>query len=91
MQRRLDAQERGSEAASPDLRAPMPGAVVATHATDGSRVSAGDRIVTIEAMKMEHPVLAPHDGTLHLDTAVGDQVRRDQVLARVEPDAVPLS
>ena len=34
-------------------------------------------------MKMEHPVLAPHDGTVHLLVAVGDQVRRDQPVARV--------
>ena len=61
----------------------MPGAVVALHVADGADVAAGDRIVTIEAMKMEHPVLAPHDGVVRLDVAVGDQVRRDQVLARV--------
>jgi acetyl-CoA/propionyl-CoA carboxylase biotin carboxyl carrier protein len=32
---------------------------------------------------MAHPVLAPHDGTVHLLVAVGDQVRRDQPVARV--------
>jgi len=46
-------------------------------------VSAGARIVSIEAMKMEHPVTAPHDGILTLTVAVGDQVRRGQILARV--------
>ena len=40
----------------------MPGAVVAVHVADGARVARGERIVTIEAMKMEHPVIAPHDG-----------------------------
>jgi acetyl-CoA/propionyl-CoA carboxylase biotin carboxyl carrier protein len=39
--------------------------------------------VTIEAMKMEHPVTAPHDGVVTLDVAVGEQVRRDQPLAHV--------
>jgi acetyl-CoA/propionyl-CoA carboxylase biotin carboxyl carrier protein len=34
-------------------------------------------------MKMEHPVLAPHDGVVRLLVAVGDQVRRDQPVARV--------
>lgn len=72
---------------SPDLRAPMPGTVVALHVGDGSRVTAGERIASIEAMKMEQPVVAPHDGIAHLLVSVGDQVRRDQVLARVEPDA----
>ncbi len=73
-------------AAHPELRAPMPGAVVAVHVADGARVSAGERIVTIEAMKMEHPVIAPHDGTAAVEVAIGDQVRRDQILARVNAD-----
>ena len=64
----------------------MPGAVVAVHVADGARVLAGERIVTIEAMKMEHPVIAPHDGIASVDVAIGDQVRRDQILARVNAD-----
>ncbi|WP_194395549.1 acetyl/propionyl/methylcrotonyl-CoA carboxylase subunit alpha [Microbacterium atlanticum] len=83
MERRLAAREREAAAADPELRAPMPGAVVALHVTEGATVAAGERIVTIEAMKMEHPVLAPHDGVVRLDVAVGEQVRRDQVLAHV--------
>ena len=76
-------------AAHPELRAPMPGAVVAVHVADGARVRAGERIVTIEAMKMEHPVIAPHDGLATIGVAIGDQVRRDQILARVTSDADP--
>ena len=57
--------------------------VVAVHVADGDTVREGDPLVSIEAMKMEHPVLAPHDGTVHLLVAVGDQVRRDQPVARV--------
>jgi acetyl-CoA/propionyl-CoA carboxylase biotin carboxyl carrier protein len=86
MERRLAARERGAAASDPELRAPMPGAVVAVHVAAGAIVAAGERIVTIEAMKMEHPVLAPHDGVVRLDVAVGDQVRRDQVLAHVALD-----
>jgi acetyl-CoA/propionyl-CoA carboxylase biotin carboxyl carrier protein len=89
MERRL-ASRRGSAAASePELRAPMPGAVVALHVAPGDAVDAGQRIVTIEAMKMEHPVTAPHAGVVRLDVAVGDQVRRDQVLAHVAAPAAP--
>jgi acetyl-CoA/propionyl-CoA carboxylase biotin carboxyl carrier protein len=73
-------------AAHPELRAPMPGAVVAVHVAEGALVRAGERIVTIEAMKMEHPLTAPHDGTASIDVAIGDQVRRDQVIARVVAD-----
>ncbi|WP_244632565.1 MULTISPECIES: acetyl-CoA carboxylase biotin carboxyl carrier protein subunit [unclassified Microbacterium] len=61
----------------------MPGSVVAVHVADGDSVSAGEPLVSIEAMKMEHPVLAPHDGVVRLLVAVGDQVRRDQPVARV--------
>lgn len=61
----------------------MPGSVVAVHVADGAEVSAGAPLVSIEAMKMEHQVLAPHDGVVRLLVAVGDQVRRDQPVARV--------
>ncbi|KJL18671.1 Acetyl-/propionyl-coenzyme A carboxylase alpha chain [Microbacterium oxydans] len=83
MQRRLSARDAGSAATEPEGRAPMPGSVVAVHVADGDTVSAGQALVSIEAMKMEHPVLAPHDGVVHLLVAVGDQVRRDQPVARV--------
>ncbi|GAA1931701.1 acetyl/propionyl/methylcrotonyl-CoA carboxylase subunit alpha [Microbacterium aoyamense] len=83
MEHRLAARDAASIAAAPELRAPMPGAVVAVHVADGASVVAGTRIVTIEAMKMEHPVTAPHDGVVRLDVAVGAQVRRDQILAHV--------
>ncbi len=83
MQHRLAQRERAAGATDPELRAPMPGAVVAVHAAEGATVTAGQKIVSIEAMKMEHPVIAPHDGILALVVAVGDQVRRDQTLARV--------
>jgi acetyl-CoA/propionyl-CoA carboxylase biotin carboxyl carrier protein len=77
---------RDAAASDPDLPAPMPGAVVAVHVAEGQTVSAGDRILSIEAMKMEHPITAPHDGIVRLHVAVGDQVQRDQIVAHV---AVP--
>jgi acetyl-CoA/propionyl-CoA carboxylase biotin carboxyl carrier protein len=83
MQRRLASSQRATASFDPELRAPMPGAVAAIHVAPGAAVEAGQRILTIEAMKMEHPVMAPHDGMVRLDVAVGDQVRRDQVLAHV--------
>lgn len=89
MEKRLAERDRDAAATDPELRAPMPGAVVAIHVADGATVAAGERIVTIEAMKMEHPVLAPHGGVVRLDVATGEQVRRDQVLAHVSAPAEP--
>ncbi|WEK59762.1 MAG: biotin carboxylase N-terminal domain-containing protein [Candidatus Microbacterium colombiense] len=83
LEHRLVAAKTGETIAEPEGRAPMPGSVVAVHVADGSTVTAGTPLVSIEAMKMEHQVLAPHDGTVQLLVAVGDQVRRDQTVARV--------
>lgn len=68
---------------APEARAPMPGSVVAVHVANGTTVSAGDPLASIEAMKMEHRVVAPRDGVVSLLVSVGDQVRRDQPVARV--------
>ena len=70
----------------------MPGAVVAVGVQDGAAVTAGTVVVTVEAMKMEHALSAPVDGTVELLVAVGDQVKVGQVLARItaatkEPEA----
>ncbi len=83
MRRRLSASQAESGVRSPEGRAPMPGSVVAVHVDEGSTVAAGTPLVSIEAMKMEHQVLAPQDGTVHLLVSVGEQVRRDQAVARV--------
>jgi acetyl-CoA/propionyl-CoA carboxylase biotin carboxyl carrier protein len=70
---------------STQVVAPMPGAVIAIHAADGTVVAAGDPVVTLEAMKMEHVVPATGPGTVRdLDARVGDQVVRGAVLARIE-------
>jgi acetyl-CoA/propionyl-CoA carboxylase biotin carboxyl carrier protein len=42
-------------------------------------------VVVVEAMKMEHTLRAPADGVVELLVAAGDQVRLDQVLARLTP------
>ncbi len=83
-EQRRAATERGGLAADPELRAPMPGTVTAVFAENGDIVEAGDAIVAIEAMKMEHRVVAALDGTVRLTVAVGDLVGRDQAVARIE-------
>jgi len=65
------------------LTAPMPGRVIAVRFTDGALVKAGQPVVIIEAMKMEHAVLAPMDGTLMLTVKEGQQVRRGDTLGQV--------
>ncbi|HEU0236410.1 MAG TPA: biotin carboxylase N-terminal domain-containing protein [Candidatus Limnocylindrales bacterium] len=69
-----------------DVLAPMPGSVIAVHVTPGSTVDAGDPLVTLEAMKMEHAVAAPIAGRVtSIAVLPGDQVARQMVLAVVEP------
>lgn len=66
-----------------ELTSPMPGAVVAVNVEDGAAVTAGTVVVAVEAMKMEHSLTAPVDGTVELLVAVGDQVKVGQPLARI--------
>ena len=73
--------------AVPEVSAPLPGTVVAVHVAGESEVAAGDPLVTVEAMKMEHRLVAPLDGTATITVAQGETVKLGQVLARVEPHA----
>lgn len=66
-----------------ELTSPMPGSVVAVGIDDGTEVSAGTVVVTVEAMKMEHALAAPIDGVVELLVAAGDQVKVGQPLARI--------
>jgi acetyl/propionyl-CoA carboxylase alpha subunit len=77
--------EPGSALQPGSLVAPMPGAVSRLGAEVGDSVTAGQPIVWMEAMKMEHAVTAPKDGVIvELDVQVGQQVELGVVLARVE-------
>ena len=70
---------------SMEVVAPMPGNVLAVHVALGAVVAAGDPIVTLEAMKMEHAVVTPVAGRVtELRVRRADQVTRGQVLAVVE-------
>ncbi|MEW2583793.1 acetyl/propionyl/methylcrotonyl-CoA carboxylase subunit alpha [Streptomyces virginiae] len=69
------------------LAAPMPGTVTVVKVAVGDKVTAGQSLLVVEAMKMEHVISAPHAGTVtELDVSPGTTVAMDQVLAVVTPD-----
>jgi len=72
------------QVATGSLLAPMPGSVVSLAVTAGERVGAGQPVLVLEAMKMQHTVHAPHDGVItELPVSVGEQVAAGAVLAVV--------
>jgi 3-methylcrotonyl-CoA carboxylase alpha subunit len=69
------------------LLAPMPGRVTAVEVAEGQAVSKGQRLLTLEAMKMEHGLVAPFDGIVaELPAVAGAQVREGSLLVRVEKE-----
>ena len=74
-----------SPAAGGRLTAPMPGRIVAIHTAPGDKVRAGQALVVLEAMKMEHIVVATADGVVaQLRCAAGDQVADGDELLTLE-------
>ncbi|HEY4039954.1 MAG TPA: biotin/lipoyl-containing protein, partial [Burkholderiaceae bacterium] len=71
------------------LCAPMPGKIIAIHASQGDHVRRGQLLLVMEAMKMEHSILAPHDGVVdRVRYRVGDQVEEGALLVSLhEPGA----
>ncbi|MDQ2091465.1 acetyl/propionyl/methylcrotonyl-CoA carboxylase subunit alpha [Marimonas arenosa] len=83
----LDRAMAGS-AGSGLIEAPMPGLVKAVFAVAGQAVSAGDRLAVLEAMKMEHALLAARDGVVaEVLVGNGEQVEAGAALIRLEEDA----
>jgi 3-methylcrotonyl-CoA carboxylase alpha subunit len=65
----------------------MPGRVTAVEVEVGDNVTKGQRLLTLEAMKMEHSLIAPFDGIVaELGAEAGAQVQVDAMLVRVEPE-----
>lgn len=64
------------------VKAPMPGSILAVKANAGQAVKAGDVIVVLEAMKMENDIVAPCDGTVkEILVTKGSTVNTDDILA----------
>ncbi len=73
------------EVAEGSLLAPMPATVVSVEVKVGDRVTKGQTIVILEAMKMQHTIAAPYDGAVvEIDVSPGKQVDSDAVLAVIE-------
>ncbi|MGA5413995.1 acetyl/propionyl/methylcrotonyl-CoA carboxylase subunit alpha [Streptomyces pseudogriseolus] len=77
---------RAGQAGADSLTAPMPGTVTVVKVAVGDEVDAGQSLLVVEAMKMEHVISAPHAGTVtELDVSPGTTVAMDQVLAVIAP------
>ena len=75
-------------AADGAILAPMPGRIIAVEVAAGEQVAKGQKLVTLEAMKMEHTLTAPFDGTVaELNAAAGGQVTEGAMLVRIEKEA----
>jgi acetyl/propionyl-CoA carboxylase alpha subunit len=70
------------------LQSPMPGRIVSVSVRHGQAVSKGQILLSLEAMKMEHSLIAPFDGSVaELAVSVGDQVAENVALVRIVADS----
>ncbi|MBB5706082.1 acetyl/propionyl/methylcrotonyl-CoA carboxylase subunit alpha [Sphingopyxis panaciterrulae] len=75
----------GSVAGDGAILSPMPGKIIAVDVSAGDAVTKGQRLLTLEAMKMEHTLTAPFDGIVaELNASPGEQVQVEALLARIE-------
>jgi len=69
-----------------DILSPMPGKIIAVEVSQGQAVTKGQKLLTLEAMKMEHTLVAPFDGVVaELSAVAGGQVQVEALLARIVP------
>ena len=83
----LDEPRGSGHSAAGDgvILSPMPGRIIAVDVKSGDTVTRGQKLVTLEAMKMEHSLTAPFDGTVaELNAEVGAQVQVEALLVRIE-------
>lgn len=78
----------GAGEAAERLRAPLPGKVVEVAVRTGEEVREGQKLMVLEAMKMEHAITAPFAGTVSaVHFSPGDLVNREEQLLEVNPEA----
>ncbi|GAB3557852.1 acetyl/propionyl/methylcrotonyl-CoA carboxylase subunit alpha [Spelaeicoccus albus] len=83
---RLAGGDDGQADQEGEILSPMPGTVIAVPAEPGGRVEAGNPVVIVEAMKMEHVLSAPVAGNADIAVRAGDKVGVDQLLATIIGD-----
>ena len=83
-------REFSASASTGGLRTPLPGVVVSVPVAVGQKVAAGEVLMVIEAMKMEHTITAPHAGTVQaIHFARGDRVPEASQLLELAAAAAP--
>lgn len=81
-------RKKSGKASGGNIEAPMPGKVTKILKMSGERVSAGDSVVVMEAMKMEYTLKADVNGQIQsIDTKLNEQVPLGKVLVRIKQDA----
>ncbi len=82
---RYGASGAGQSMGDGAILSPMPGRIIAVDVAAGDKVTKGQKLLTLEAMKMEHSLTAPFDGVVAmLDAEAGAQVQVEALLARIE-------
>ncbi|WP_292054897.1 acetyl-CoA carboxylase biotin carboxyl carrier protein subunit, partial [Brevundimonas sp. UBA5866] len=72
---------------SGSILAPMPGKVIAVEVVAGDTVTKGQKLLTLEAMKMEHTLTAPFDGVVEeVNCTAGDQVQVEALLVKIDTE-----
>ena len=90
LQRKPRFPRKDMDGLSGGLTAPMPGKVLAIKTADNARISKGDTLLILEAMKMEHQIIAPRDGEIaSVKVIEGDQVANGELLIEMKDPDTP--
>ncbi|MBG6180635.1 acetyl/propionyl/methylcrotonyl-CoA carboxylase subunit alpha [Arthrobacter sp. CAN_A1] len=83
LETQLSQIARAEGTADPEVRSTMPGTVTSVSVADGDTVLAGQTLLSVEAMKMEHQLTATVAGTVAIHLKAGDLVKANQIVARI--------
>jgi len=83
--RQYRSEAKASTVSDGAILSPMPGRIISVDVAAGDSVTKGQKLLTLEAMKMEHTLTAPFDGVVaELNAKAGAQVQVEAVLAKIE-------